>query len=130
LPDFLSCLSDQRVAGAVGFTVYESFMSQQVVDTALCDSEAGEQQQGGTSTLLGYDFPNSCAYPKQLGRRWGAGYFWMHLKVIASPTRICGWCTPGALEVICDTMQCAAIPYDVLLVLLLIGLNLLVISSI
>jgi len=69
----------------VGFTVYESFMSQAGEDTVIMPiPQPNEEQQGGHEVLcLGYDMM------KQLALRWGdgwgqRGYFWMPFRVIQS----------------------------------------------
>src|ERR1019366_3976033 len=53
LSDYLRCLADATPwPVAVGFTVYESFMSQQVADTGVMPiPKPGEEQQGGHEVL-------------------------------------------------------------------------------
>jgi Papain family cysteine protease len=90
LADFLSCLVDPTPWPVmVGFTVYDSFMSQQVADTGIMPMpQPGEQPQGGHEVLcLGYDLPKQLALiQNSWGGGWGQkGYFWMPFGVIASP---------------------------------------------
>jgi hypothetical protein len=90
LDDFMTCLSDPSPwPVTVGFTVYESFMSQQVADTGIMPiPKPGERLDGGHETLcLGYDAPKELALiQNSWGTAWGQkGYFWMPFQVIASP---------------------------------------------
>ena len=90
LSDFLRCLADSTPwPVTVGFTVYESFMSQQVADTGVTPiPKPGEQQQGGHEVLcLGYDQTKQLALiQNSWGNSWGQrGYFWMPFEVIGSP---------------------------------------------
>ncbi len=88
--DFLCCLADATPWPVlVGFTVYDSFMSDQVAESGIMPvPKSGEQQQGGHEVLcLGYDFAKQLALVQNSwGDDWGQrGYFWMPLEVIASP---------------------------------------------
>jgi len=90
LSDFLCCLSDATPWPVlVGFTVYDSFMSDQVAESGIMPVPiSGEQQQGGHEVLcLGYDFAKQLALiQNSWGEDWGQrGYFWMPFEVIASP---------------------------------------------
>ncbi len=90
LSDFLRCLADPTPwPVTVGFTAYESFMSQQVADTGTMPiPKPGEQQQGGHEVLsLGYSLPNHLALVQNSwGNGWGQrGYFWMPFEVISAP---------------------------------------------
>jgi C1A family cysteine protease len=90
VPDFLSCLADPTPWPVmVGFTVYESFLSQQFADTGIMPiPKPGEQQQGGHEVLcLGYDLAKRLALlQNSWGDGWGQkGYFWMPFETIASP---------------------------------------------
>jgi C1A family cysteine protease len=90
LSDFLRCLADATPwPVTVGFTVYESFMSQQVADTGMMPiPKSGEQQQGGHEVLcLGYDQTKQLALiQNSWGDGWGQrGYFWMPFAVINAP---------------------------------------------
>jgi C1A family cysteine protease len=73
----------------VGFTVYESFVTQQVADTGIMPvPKPGEPQQGGHEVLcLGYDIPRQLALiQNSWGEDWGQrGYFEMPFEVISSP---------------------------------------------
>ena len=74
LSDFLRCLADATPwPVTVGFTVYESFMSQQVADTGIMPiPKPGEQQQGGHEVLcLGYDLSKQLAL---IQNSWGDGW--------------------------------------------------------
>jgi hypothetical protein len=89
LSDFLGCLADATPwLVTVGFTVYESFMSQQVEDTGIMPvPQPGEEQQGGHEVLcLGYDMTKQLALMQNSwGDGWGQrGYFWMPFRVIQS----------------------------------------------
>lgn len=90
LSDFLGCLADATPWPVlIGFTVYDSFMSDQVAETGIMPvPKSGEQQQGGHEVLcLGYDFSKQLALiQNSWGNDWGQrGYFWMPFEVIASP---------------------------------------------
>ena len=90
LSDFLSCLADLTPWPVlVGFTVYESFVTQQVADTGIMPvPKPGEPQQGGHEVLcLGYDIPRQLALiQNSWGEDWGQrGYFEMPFEVISSP---------------------------------------------
>jgi C1A family cysteine protease len=90
LSDFLRCLADATPwPVAVGFTVYESFMSQQVAETGIMPiPQPGEQRQGGHEVLcLGYDQAKQVALiQNSWGDDWGErGYFWMPFDVLRSP---------------------------------------------
>jgi C1A family cysteine protease len=89
LSDFLGCLADATPwPVTVGFTVYESFMSQEVEDTGVMPiPQSGEQEQGGHEVLcLGYDMTRQLALMQNSwGDGWGQrGYFWMPFRVIQS----------------------------------------------
>lgn len=89
LSEFLRCLSDPTPWPVlVGFTVYESFMSEQVAESGIMLSpQSGEQEQGGHEVLcLGYDLPKQLALMQNSwGDGWGQhGYFWMPLSVISA----------------------------------------------
>lgn len=90
LPDFLNCLADPTPWPVlIGFTVYDSFLSQQVADTGLMPiPKPGEQQQGGHEVVcLGYDLGKQRALTQNSwGDSWGErGYFWMPFEVVMSP---------------------------------------------
>lgn len=90
LADFLTCLADPTPWPVlVGFTVYESFMSEEVAQTGIVPvPRPGEQQQGGHEVLcLGYDLPKQLALMQNSwGNDWGQrGYFWMPFSVISAP---------------------------------------------
>lgn len=90
LQDFLKCLADPTPWPVlVGFTVYESFMSDQVAETGVVPlPKPGEQEQGGHEVLcLGYDLPMQLALMQNSwGSGWGQrGYFWMPFAVIDAP---------------------------------------------
>jgi len=90
LTDFLRCLADPTPwPVTVGFTVYESFMTQQVADTGMMPiPKPGEQPQGGHEVLcLGYLLPQQLALMQNSwGDGWGQkGYFWMPLETITAP---------------------------------------------
>jgi C1A family cysteine protease len=90
LADFLNCLADPTPWPVlVGFTVYDSFMSQQVAETGIMPApKPGEQQQGGHEVLcLGYDLAKQLALiQNSWGDGWGQkGYFWMPFETITSP---------------------------------------------
>jgi C1A family cysteine protease len=90
LDDFLNCLADATPWPVlVGFTVYDSFMTQQVADTGIMPApKPGERQQGGHEVLcLGYDRPKQLALlQNSWGDGWGQkGYFWMPFETITSP---------------------------------------------
>src|SRR5258708_29284673 len=64
LPDFLSCLADSTAWPVlVGFSVYESFMTQQVADTGMMATpQSGEQRHGGHQAPgLGFALANPLA---------------------------------------------------------------------
>jgi C1A family cysteine protease len=89
LDDVLNCLADPTPWPVlVGFTSYESFMSQVVADTGIMPTpKPGEQRQGGHEVLcLGYDLQGQLALiQNSWGDGWGQrGYFWMPFEVIAS----------------------------------------------
>ena len=89
LLDFFRCLADLTPwPVTVGFTVYESFMTEQVAATGLMPiPKLGELQQGGHEVLcVGYDLPRQLALMQNSwGDAWGKrGYFWMPLKIVAS----------------------------------------------
>ncbi len=89
LSDFLRCLADATPwPVAVGFTVYESLMTQQVADTGVMPiPKLGEWQRGGHEVLcVGYDLPKQLALMQNSwGDGWGqGGYFWMPFDVVAS----------------------------------------------
>jgi hypothetical protein len=90
LLDFLSCLADPTPWPVlVGFTVCESFMSQQLADRGVMQlPKPGKGQRGGHEVLcLGYDFPRQLALMQNSwGDGWGQrGYFWMPFDVIKAP---------------------------------------------
>jgi len=90
LADFLTCLADPTPWPVlVGFTVYESFMSEEVAQTGIVPvPRPEEQQQGGHEVLcLGYDLPKQLALMQNSwGNDWGQrGYFWMPFSVISAP---------------------------------------------
>lgn len=89
LADFLSCLADPTPwPVAVGFSVYESFMAQQVSDTGIMPIPTpSEQRQGGHEVLcLGYDLPKQLALiQNSWGDDWGQkGCFWMPFEIIGA----------------------------------------------
>ncbi len=89
LSDLLSCLADPTPwPVTVGFTVYESFTSDETADTGIMPvPHPSESQQGGHEVLcLGYDLPKQLALiQNSWGDAWGQhGYFWMPFSVIAS----------------------------------------------
>ena len=89
LSDFLGCLADATPwPVTVGFTVYESFMSDEVEETGIMPiPQSGEQEQGGHEVLcLGYDMTKQLALMQNSwGDDWGQrGYFWMPFRVIQS----------------------------------------------
>ncbi|MGB8012514.1 MAG: C1 family peptidase [Terriglobales bacterium] len=104
LTDFLSCLADSRPWPVlVGFTVYESFLSDQVAESGIMPvPQPGEQQQGGHEVLcLGYDVAKQLALiQNSWGKGWGQrGYFWMPFAVIkAADTDLWLVHTGGRLE--------------------------------
>lgn len=90
LHDLLSCVSDPTPwPVTVGFTVYDSFMSDKTADTGvMAIPQSGEAKQGGHEVLcVGYDLPNQLALiQNSWGDAWGQrGYFWMPFSVLASP---------------------------------------------
>jgi C1A family cysteine protease len=90
LVDFLKCLANPTPWPVLaGFTVYESFMSEQVAETGVMPApRVGEQPQGGHEVLcLGYDLPRQLALMQNSwGESWGQkGYFWMPLVVLSAP---------------------------------------------
>lgn len=90
LTDFLRCVADGTPWPVlVGFTVYESFLSQQVAGNGIMPiPKPGEEQQGGHEVLcLGYDWAKQLALiQNSWGDGWGQrGYFWMPFEVVASP---------------------------------------------
>lgn len=90
LPDFLSCVADRTPWPVpVGFTVYESFLSDELAETGIMPTpKVGELRQGGHEVLcLGYDLPKRLALMQNSwGDAWGErGYFWMPLEVIEAP---------------------------------------------
>jgi|SRR6202142_1028166 len=90
LADFLTCLADRTPWPVLaGFTVYDSFLSQQVADTGIMPiPKPGEQQQGGHEVLcLGYDLVKQVALiQNSWGDAWGEkGFFWMPFATISSP---------------------------------------------
>jgi Papain family cysteine protease len=90
ITDVLCCLADPTPwPVTVGFTVYESFMSQQVADSGIMPiPQPGEQEQGGHEVLcLGYDQTKQLALiQNSWGDGWGQkGYFWMPFETISSP---------------------------------------------
>ena len=89
LVDFLKCVADPTPWPVlVGFTVYESLMSEQVAETGVMPTpQVGEQPQGGHEVLcLGYDLPRQLALMQNSwGDGWGQrGYFWMPLAVLSA----------------------------------------------
>jgi len=89
LSDFLSGLADPTPwPVTVGFTVYDSFMSDEIAVTGIMPvPQLSESQQGGHEVLcLGYDLPKQLALiQNSWGDSWGQrGYFWMPFSVIAS----------------------------------------------
>ena len=91
LVDVISCLANKTPwPVTVGFTVYESFMSQQVADTGIMPiPKPDEQQQGGHEVLcLGYDQTRQLALiQNSWGDSWGQkGYFWMPFKTLIDPS--------------------------------------------
>jgi C1A family cysteine protease len=90
LNDFLGCLADPTPwPVAVGFTVCESFMSDEVASTGIMPvPKRHEKRQGGHEVLcLGYDLAKRLALiQNSWGDGWGQkGYFWMPFDVIDSP---------------------------------------------
>jgi hypothetical protein len=90
LDDFLGCLADPTPwPVAIGFTVYESFMSDAVAKTGIMPvPKRNEQRQGGHEVLcLGYDLAKQSALVQNSwGDGWGQkGYFWMPFEVVISP---------------------------------------------
>ena len=75
LADFLKCLADSTPWPVLaGFTVYESFMSEQVAETGVMPTpRVGEPPQGGHEVLcLGYDLPKQLALMQNSwGEAWG-----------------------------------------------------------
>jgi len=87
LSDFLGCLADKTPwPVTVGFTVHESFMSEEVEKTGIMPiPRSGEEERGGHEVLcLGYDLTKQLALMQNSwGDDWGQrGYFWMPLPVI------------------------------------------------
>jgi C1A family cysteine protease len=85
----MSCLADETPWPiTVGFTVYESFMSDQVANTGIMPiPKPGEQVQGGHEVLcLGYDAPSKLAIiQNSWGDSWGQkGYFMMPFEVLTA----------------------------------------------
>lgn len=89
LDDFLACLADGTPWPVlVGFTVFDSFMSDQVAHTGIMPiPQPGENEQGGHEVLcLGYDLARKLALiQNSWGDAWGQkGFFWMPFEVVAS----------------------------------------------
>jgi C1A family cysteine protease len=89
LDDFVTYLADPTPwPVAIGFTVYESFMSDQVAETGIMPvPEPQETPQGGHEVLcLGYNLATRLALiQNSWGSNWGRnGYFWMPFEVISS----------------------------------------------
>jgi C1A family cysteine protease len=89
LLDFFRCLADPTPwPVTVGFTVHESFMTQQVADTGLMPIPKPEELQPGGHEVLcvGYDMSKRLALMQNSwGDGWGQrGYFWMPFEVVAS----------------------------------------------
>jgi C1A family cysteine protease len=89
LADFQGALSDATPwPVTIGFTVYDSFMSEQVATSGIMPvPQQGEKVQGGHEVLcLGYDMTRMMALcQNSWGPNWGqGGYFWMPLEVALS----------------------------------------------
>jgi hypothetical protein len=82
----------------IGFTVYQSFESNQTSKTGVYNPQPGEQDLGGHEVLMvGYDnginptlrpkdSPPSALIQNSWGASWGLkGFFWMALTVLDSP---------------------------------------------
>jgi C1A family cysteine protease len=73
----------------VGFSVYESFMTQQVADTGIMPIPTpGEAYEGGHEVLcLGYDWPSQMGIMQNSwSDAWGQkGYFMMPFEVLTAP---------------------------------------------
>lgn len=90
LNDVLGCLSDATPWPlTIGFTVYESFESQQVADTGIMPiPQRGERCLGGHEVLgLGYDQSRKVAIcQNSWSDGWGdKGFFYMPFEVLMSP---------------------------------------------
>jgi hypothetical protein len=89
--DFLGCLADAIPwPVTVGFTVYESFLSNRVAESGIMPiPKKDEEQQGGHEVLcLGYDLTKKLALMQNSwSDSWGQkGFFWMPFEVVGSPT--------------------------------------------
>jgi hypothetical protein len=98
LSDFLRCLADQTPwPVTVGFTVYESFMSQQVTDTGIMPiPKPGEQEQGGTKYSVSVTIKrNGSRLSRTVGATIGDNgvISGCHSRPSRGLTPICGWCT-------------------------------------
>ena len=80
IPEIKQCLADSFPV-AFGFTVYSSFMTQQVANTGIMPMpQDGDQLEGGHAVLaVGYDDNKSALIVRNSwGRNWGLnGYFYM-----------------------------------------------------
>lgn len=82
----------------IGFTVYESFQSDEVAETGIYNPKPGESAVGGHEVLMvGYDVgqvpylrPANCPAAALIQNSWGtgwglSGFFWMPLSVLDDP---------------------------------------------